>query len=360
MTSTQRPRRQEQLPAEEEVVEVAPGVLRLQLPISLPGLGHVNTYAICDDRGVAVVDPGLPGPSSWKALTARLAAAGIGMRRIHTVLVTHSHPDHYGGAKRLARESGAELVAHTAFRRWASTPCTCDDPSHEHVDADGPANAGGDVPARPGPPWAGPTPWGGDRHRPPLRRRIGYRLLGTRFAPPEPSRRVRHGEVLDLGGREWVAHHTPGHTLDHLCLHDPATGVLLSGDHVLPTITPHISGVGAGPDPLEGFFRSLDDIAAVGPVTTVLPAHGQPFDDLAGRAGEIREHHEARLAELIAASHDLGWATVGELSQRLFKERSWGPMAESETFAHLEHLRLAGRAEVRRDDDALRYDLSAG
>ena len=38
--------------------------------------------------------------------------------------------------------------------------------------------------------------------------------------------------------------HTPGHTADHLCLFDPAEGVLLSGDHVLPTITPHINGIG--------------------------------------------------------------------------------------------------------------------
>jgi hypothetical protein len=34
--------RQEQEPATEEVTEVGPGVLRLQLPISMPGIGHVN------------------------------------------------------------------------------------------------------------------------------------------------------------------------------------------------------------------------------------------------------------------------------------------------------------------------------
>jgi hypothetical protein len=40
-------------------------------------------------------------------------------------------------------------------------------------------------------------------------------------------------------------------------------------------------------------------------------------------------------------------------SQKLFRERSWGPMAESETWAHLEHLRLTERAEQRRADDGL-------
>jgi glyoxylase-like metal-dependent hydrolase (beta-lactamase superfamily II) len=93
-----RPRKQEQEPATDEVVEVAPGVLRAQLPIDLPGLGHVNCYVIEDERGVALVDPGLPGPASFKALAARLRTIGVPLRRVHTVVVTHSHPDHYGGA----------------------------------------------------------------------------------------------------------------------------------------------------------------------------------------------------------------------------------------------------------------------
>ena len=54
-------KRQEQESAREIVSEVAPNVLRMELPIRLPGLGHVNCYAILDDEGAAVVDPGLPG-----------------------------------------------------------------------------------------------------------------------------------------------------------------------------------------------------------------------------------------------------------------------------------------------------------
>ncbi|MDH5568028.1 MAG: hypothetical protein OEY15_15330, partial [Myxococcales bacterium] len=44
-------------------------------------------------------------------------------------------------------------------------------------------------------------------------------------------------------------------------------------------------------------------------------------------------------------SREIGPATVPEFAQRLFEPRSWGIMAESETFAHLEHLRIAGDAE---------------
>ena len=57
-------------------------------------------------------------------------------------------------------------------------------------------------------------------------------------------------------------------------------------------------------------------------------------------------------------SKELGPATVEAFSQQLFKPRSWGSMAESETYAHLEHLRLEGKAEAHRNDEGrLVYDL---
>src|SRR4051794_28748756 len=117
-SASPRPRKQEQDPASEEVIEVAPGVLRMQLPIWMPGLGHVNMYGLPDDRGLAVVDPGLPGPQSWRALKTRLKAAGYRTSDVHTIIVTHSHPDHFGGAGRLAKVSGARLVTHHAFSTW--------------------------------------------------------------------------------------------------------------------------------------------------------------------------------------------------------------------------------------------------
>jgi glyoxylase-like metal-dependent hydrolase (beta-lactamase superfamily II) len=155
-----------------------------------------------------------------------------------------------------------------------------------------------------------------------------------------------------------VAVHTPGHTPDHLCLFDPASGLLLSGDHVLPTITPHISGLGPAVDPLAQFFASLDRMHDLEDVTMVLPAHGHPFADLDDRVEAIKHHHEGRLELLRTASHDLGRpASVMELSTHLFSARAQGPMADSETYAHLEHLRLAGLAETRAVDGVLEYEV---
>jgi glyoxylase-like metal-dependent hydrolase (beta-lactamase superfamily II) len=349
--TTERPRRQEQEPATTEITEVAPGILRSQLPISLPGLGHVNCYLLEDERGVAIVDPGLPGPSSWRALVDRLKRAGYKPRDVHTVIVTHSHPDHFGGAGRLRDTYGAEVISHRSFRTWF-------DPSEdEALDDD---EASDSAPAAS--PFGRQMPWRSDAtFRPPLSRRLKfglYRHALKRFMrTPTPTRRVDDAEVITLARREWVSLHTPGHTNDHLCLFDPANGIVLSGDHVLPTITPHISGLVAGADPLTEFFQSLDKVAGLEGVTLALPAHGHPFEDLRGRAHEIRDHHAERLDVLRAAARELGDATVEAYSQKLFKPRSWGQMAESETYAHLEHLRETGEVTSRDEAGTLRYRL---
>jgi hypothetical protein len=95
-------------------------------------------------------------------------------------------------------------------------------------------------------------------------------------------------------------------------------------------------------------------------VTVALPAHGHPFDDLAKRVKEIEEHHDGRLDRLRAVSAELCRpAPVQELMQHLFSQRAWGSMAESETYAHLEHLRLGGNAVSEWRDGLLCYQVTA-
>jgi glyoxylase-like metal-dependent hydrolase (beta-lactamase superfamily II) len=378
-----RPRRQEQEPASDEVTEVAPGVLRMQLPIWMPGLGHVNMYGLVDDRGLAVVDPGLPGPQSWKALKVRLRTAGYRLKDVHTVVITHSHPDHFGGAGRLAKESGAEIITHHAFSTWTvkgpspqralsegearrleteaaavaqsvdvnpdEIPTIDDVPDVVHDDTDErePTSS----------PWGTVTPWGTTNPGPPMKRRIMIRAMRMLFTSPEPTSRLHHGARMRLAGRDWFVVHTPGHTVDHLCAWDPETGTLLTGDHVLPSITPHVSGVNQA-DSLKSYLTTLDLVAALDGVQLGLPAHGHPFTDVPGRVEAIKVHHAERMEQLRAASLGLGPASVQQLSREVFPKRHWGVMAESETFAHLEHLAHAGEAEKWEEGGALMYRVA--
>jgi glyoxylase-like metal-dependent hydrolase (beta-lactamase superfamily II) len=354
-----RPPKQEQEDATTEVAEVAPGILRTQLPISMPGLGHVNCYVLEDERGVAVVDPGLPGDESWDHLVDRLGRAGFAVTDVHTVVVTHSHPDHFGGASRLHHEADAEIVTHQTFRTLFDLAETNDHEDSEQLDL----NSADDRLAAMERYFAQPSPWGGRRAGPSPefleRMRSAGGGAGSVFSTPRPTAPLVDGQTIKLARREWVAMHTPGHTYDHLCLYDPEFGVVLTGDHVLPSITPHISGLTPHADPLAMFFESLRRMAQIDEVSVALPAHGHPFTDLGGRAEHIIEHHEERLDIIRRASHDLPDGTVADFMRVLFKERSWGEMAESETYAHLEHLRELGEM-TRRDDRGIARYAAAG
>ena len=367
--------RQEQESANPEVTEVAPNVLRMQLPIRMPGLGHVNMYALLDDKGAAVIDPGLPGPFTWKAIQDRLRQAELKPKDIHTVIITHSHPDHFGGAARFVKEHGAKVIAHRSFRFGVAQSVVTNQPevSVEDLEADAQREmedeAAQDARGTPGSPhahdhgnakgqpqmgwWGGPSPWGGKRPSASLRTRLRWRVmraLGGAMSVPEVTHPVEQGDLLDLAGREMFVLHTPGHTPDHFCLHDPEAGLFIAGDHVLPSITPHISGISSSEDPLLSFFYSLDRVGEISGIKKALPAHGHPFADLKKRTEEIKRHHFERLDKIREISRDFGRpASVEEFSQHLFKPRSWGSMAESETYAHLEHLRHASEAESHRD-----------
>ena len=391
-----KPKRQEQEDAQEEISEVAPDVLRMQLPIKIPGLGHVNMYALVDGDGATLIDPGLPGPSTWAAIKQRLGQAGLEPRHIHTVFITHSHPDHFGGAVQIAKESGARIVAHRAFHfggpgiRKKHTHVPDSETPNGHGHGHGHVHGADDHHAeasvddltihmellerdrrRSQRPLRNifnalrnvstPAPWKGPADRAAIRERMkwfAFATVGRRRFLPQVTHHVEHGDVLKLARREWFVWHTPGHTADHICLHDPETGAFLSGDHVLPSITPHIGGVSYLPDPLKSFFYSLDRVGEISDVKLALPAHGHPFEDLHGRAQAIKQHHYERLEEIRSISEDLGPADVNSFMRRMFRERSWGDMAESEAFAHLEHLRLEGKAAAYRNDKGrLVYEL---
>ena len=197
--------RQERQPASEEVTEVAPGVVRIQLPIALPGLGHVNCYAFEDADGLALVDVGLPGPDSFDALQAGLRQLGATADDVHTVVVTHSHPDHFGGAGRLRIAHETDVVAHEHFHTIFDP---ADDDSVELLDTRAPITdpdgfdparlahyllSDDDIPDIPGrtTPWGGVVPFPG---RPEIEMMRSWDELTKRgfVTPPTHPSRDRH------------------------------------------------------------------------------------------------------------------------------------------------------------------------
>jgi glyoxylase-like metal-dependent hydrolase (beta-lactamase superfamily II) len=84
----------------------------------VPRRTAVNAFLIRSGGRVALVDTGCgPARPTVGRVAANLAAAGLGPEQVDVVLLTHMHPDHWGGlsdATGTPRFPGAELKLHQA------------------------------------------------------------------------------------------------------------------------------------------------------------------------------------------------------------------------------------------------------
>jgi glyoxylase-like metal-dependent hydrolase (beta-lactamase superfamily II) len=92
-----------------------------------------------------------------------------------------------------------------------------------------------------------------------------------------------------------LAHATPGHTRGHIVYEDTVDGLLFTGDHLLPRITPSVAFEHAPEElPLTSYLASLR-MFADGPARRMLPAHGPAGASAKDRARELLDHHDRRL-----------------------------------------------------------------
>lgn len=320
--------------------EPAPGIFRLVLPLPFPGLDRVNAYVLESAEGPILVDCGIfdPEPSGdhgWGDLTQALEACGVRVSDVARLIVTHPHIDHYGMAARLVDEVGCELWMHEASNDELQM--------YEHPE---------DVIRRVREMFA--EHGVEDDEVEDLTAFEDWRsyLSGVVRA----SRPVKGGESLDASGRKWQVVYTPGHSHSHICLASD-DGVLISGDHLLPAITPHIDfRRGEDRDPLGEFLESLQKIERLNP-TLVLPGHGRPFDEGAERARVNERHHDRRLGSILQIIRREPH-TASEITEEI-----WGTelldfqrrLALGEALAHLAYLVKRGEIERIERDGTLYY-----
>src|SRR2546421_1822589 len=292
--------------------EVAPGLHRIALPLVDNALGAVNVYLVESPGGPVLVDTGWDTPETLVALREALDRVGARPEDLSLIVLTHAHPDHCGLAPRLRELAGAPIALHRAD--WPL------------IDPD----------RRGGASLRGLGDWL-QRHGLPAGEleamQASFRPLARRARPFVPDRALADGEVLDLGPWRFEVRWTPGHSAGQVCLLDARRRVLIAGDHVLPTISPNIGlATPERPDPLGDYLASLARTRDFD-VDLVLPGHGEPFHDLAGRVDALQEHHEVRLREILAALGDSSTSAY-DLCRRLTWAGGPARWAELPTLPH--------------------------
>ena len=244
----------------------------------------------------------------------------LGDVTIERLLITHLHPDHFGGAKAVIRNYSSRVSYHkreTLHRSY-----------YYSVFNRGMAYAADQL--------GFPTD---------VLETVRGAISVTRSIVPEPDSYLVEGETIRTQLGPWRIMHTPGHSPGHVCLYRSSDGTLISGDHILPGETPNVAFYPIPRyDALRSYLASLAKVKRLLP-SAALPGHGNVMRDVSKRVETISSHHEERLREVLQCLRG-GERSVAEVTSAVKWSRGsyeslghinrW--LAVMETIAHLEFL----------------------
>jgi glyoxylase-like metal-dependent hydrolase (beta-lactamase superfamily II) len=331
-------------PAVGELIALRPGLHWLRMPMPF-ALNHINLWALDDEldgrRGWTIVDSGVATEdirNAWQTLWSN----GLSTKPLVRMLVTHMHPDHVGNAQWLIDQFSAPQAP---ARLWMS--------AGDHFAAQLACQS--------------TTGYGGPRaadffmshglNQPDdvekIRARSNY---FSTLVPEVPYayRRLKDGMDVTIGDRVWRCIDGYGHCPEHIALFNERDGLLISGDMLLPSISTNVSVVDLEPegDSLGLFLESIDRMTALPADTLALPSHGLPFTGIHTRIQQLKDHHVARLDDVMQACSDKP-SSAADMLPVLFKRQldlHQTTFAMGESIAHLNY--LWHRGQLRRHQDA--------
>ena len=331
-------------PESGTVTKVADGILWARLPLPFR-LNHVNVWFLEEPDGWTAIDSGADTPET-RAIWETLFKKPLSNRPLVRHIATHGHTDHIGLSGWLVERFDMPFVS--TLIEWLA-------PQVRRTEASSPDY---------------------QRHAERYLRQLGCgeavvegfrddrHWAGALLHPMPPGLlRIRDGETIGFGGRQWRVITAGGHASEHASFYCQAEKLLIAGDQVLPTISPMIGVWTSEPEsnPLAEYLASLELFRTLPQDTIVLPSHGLPFTGLHARIDQLTQHHEQRLDFL----HGLltGKTSAFDLTAGLFPKavgEGHARLALAEAVAHINHLVEAGRAvKVSDAKGVFRYGQAA-
>ena len=314
----------------------------ISLPTPFP-VGDVNTWLITDDP-LTLVDTGVHSSRSLEALRQGLHQAGYAVKDIRRIVLTHAHLDHAGAAARLSQEAGATVLMHPRARNLLCRPQ--DNMRHYRR-----------LFTQCGIPEAILDGWQNSRE--------GWKKLGRRDETLHAMQVLADGESIPFEHENFTVVYTPGHCPDHISLLTSDGKTMLSGDHLLPGITPNPltyfddENDGRRFRSLPDYMDSLNRVEQLAPATA-LPGHGDIINDVPVLIAGNRNHIKRRMEAFRALVQIGKYATVYELARAHFGDRH--PMdaylTVTEALGALDLLAQQGALNLDESSDLISFTLT--
>lgn len=302
----------------------AEGIYLIKMPLPFR-LNHINLYLLEDVDGWYLIDTGL-NTDLTKTIWRQFLESGFFIKPIKQIILTHLHPDHIGMSAWLSEHLGVGVrisAGDLAMARflWNNHTEIAQSLYERHWKQFG---------------------LSGNGLEEMVELRNHYRKLVKQL--PENVEVIEPNSVLHTINGAWTFLPGAGHSPEHMCLWNANLGYLISGDHVLPGITPNISLHPFGmTNPLELYLQSLEKFRELD-CCRYFPAHGPISDNYKSRINDIILHHQQKFADLMNTLPSNPTSVV-EAMPLLFKADLPAHQlmfAYSETAAHLVYLTERG------------------
>ncbi|NLJ76141.1 MAG: MBL fold metallo-hydrolase [Peptococcaceae bacterium] len=312
------------------IEEILPNIFVIKVPLPGNPLQAINAYLVRGRERNLLIDTGFNRVECRTALLNGLRSLDVSLDETD-IFLTHMHADHSGLISAVATDKSAIYCSELDAKRinMALTPTY----------------------------WPKNLAYA-ESHGFPLHKYRDELLQhpSQRYGPDKQHEFsiIGEGDVLEVDGYSFVAVETPGHTPGHICLYEPDKKILISGDHILGDITPNITMFYGGlADPLGRYLQSLDKVNSM-EISVGLPGHQGIIRDVHRRIGELKQHYENRLGEVLTVLQSgmkNAFQVAGGVTwdipcawDRFPLQQLW--FATGEIISHLEHLRQ--RNKVRR------------
>ena len=297
-------------------------------------LNHVNLFLMDTPEGILILDAGLKSDHSeehWEALLN----GPLKSKKFAGLLITHYHPDHIGMAGWLQKKLNIKCLTTEKELFTAKTFRSMPDDEYAKLFRNVFVRAGmseEDIIAK------GPA----------------TRLYKNRVYELPDFEIIKAGHEIVSNDGKWKVRTDSGHSPEHISLLDKERKLYLSGDFLLPRISPNISDNFFDPldDRLGEYLKYLNEIQEIGPETSVFPCHDWPFKEGMQRAKDLIKHHNHRLSLILEALNKKSITIMDSIS--IIFDRKIGDeqmhFAIGEARAHLIHLDVTGQAQSKIDE----------
>lgn len=181
--------------------------------INVNGVFYDSNAYLLDAKRKTLVDAGIDGPRVLESLPGDL----------ELIILTHCHYDHVAAVPDIVKATGAKVAMHE-----------------------------GDVPLI-------------------KSEKINCSAMFHSRSPPlKVDIVLKDGDVIDLGDAKLQVIHTPGHTAGSICLYEPVSKALFSGDTVFEGGSFGRTDIGGNP---EHMLSSLERLTGYD-VSAIYPGHG--------------------------------------------------------------------------------------